>query len=99
MGDNTLKDYGIVFKSIMFNSKLSYGARTLYGILCTYRDMSSNTCYPGTTVLQEALGTNNRTRINDWFQELEDANAIKRHTEYMPTSHKKRRMVEILDRK
>lgn len=92
-----LRDFGIVFRSVACNNKLSYGARTLYSILCTYRDKSTNTCFPGTNLLKDALGTTNRTRINDWLQELEDVKAIRRDTVFTTDKHIRRRTIVITD--
>lgn len=92
-----LRDYGIVFRDVVGNNKLSYGARTLYTILCTFRDRETNTCFPGTELLCEYLGTSNRTRINGWFKELEDIRVVRRDTRFNNLNGRKIRSILIMD--
>lgn len=98
MEKDKLSGYGIVFKDVMCNSKLSYGARTLYAILCTYRDRETNCCYPGTDILCEGLGTNNRNRINGWIIELEIAGIVRRETRFNTLNGRKIRTFIMLDK-
>lgn len=97
MSKGDLTGYGKIFKTIVCNNELSYGARTLYSILATYRNMSTNSCFPGTDILCEAMGTTNRTRINDWFLELENAGILRRETRMNTKNGKKIRTIVITD--
>lgn len=92
-----LRDYGIVFRNIVGNRELSYGARVLYSLLCTYRDRETNGCFPGTDLLCEHMGTDNRTRINGWFKELEQVNAVRRETRFNNLNGRKIRTIIITD--
>lgn len=91
-----LKDYGLVFRSVAGNPKISKGARLLYCLLCTWRDKETNICFPGTNLLCETMDSN-RQRINEWLQELEDHKAIERHTRFDTKSGRKIRTIIVTD--
>lgn len=94
--DKQYTEFGLVFRSVICNSDISFPARTLYSILCTYRDKGTNACFPGTDILCKATGSN-RQRVNDWLLELEKAKAICRHTRFNTLTGRKIRTIVITD--
>ena len=91
-----LRDYGIVFRSVVGNPLISKGARLLYALLCTWRNKETNICYPGTALLTTSLSSS-RQQINIWFIELEQFKAVQRYTRIDNLSGKKIRTIYITD--
>ena len=91
-----LRDFGIVFRSVLGNKELTYGARTLYALLCTWRDKDTNVCFPGGELLTSNLGAS-RQQINDWFKELEKHKVLERQTRFNTLNGKKIRTIIIMD--
>jgi hypothetical protein len=74
-----LTDWGPVHRDVAGNPDISYGARALYALLCTYRNIHTSACFPGTNLLTEKMGTD-RFQINKWFLELESQGVVERIT-------------------
>jgi hypothetical protein len=54
--------YGIVHAHVIYDSRLSFAARTLYSILCAHATTGDRTAWPGTVRLAELMGCSDKTR-------------------------------------
>lgn len=91
-----LREYGISFRSVVGNPNISKGARLLYSLLVTWRDIETDACYPGSKLLCEHMGSD-RQQVNVWLLELERHNVIRRDTRFNNENHRKIRTIVILD--
>jgi len=68
--------YGVVHAHVLYDSRLSFAARTLYSILCAHATTGDRTAWPGTARLAELMGCSDKTR---WAaqQELIDLGYLK----------------------
>jgi predicted transcriptional regulator len=70
------KQYGIIDKEVIRQTKLSLTARLVYAILCSYAD-EQHTCFVGNERLAEDLGRTEKT-VSRAIKELKDHNIITR---------------------
>jgi hypothetical protein len=54
--------YGVVHAHVIYDSRLSFAARTLYAILCAHATTGDRTAWPGTARLAELMGCSDKTR-------------------------------------
>jgi DNA-binding MarR family transcriptional regulator len=69
--------FGKVSKEVLADPSLSPGAKSLYALLCCYKDSITNTCNPGINRLSDELNAGHST-IKRWLKELKAAGIITR---------------------
>jgi len=88
--------YGIIYAWVMKSKEIEIGPKALYALLCTYREASNNTCFPGDSKLAEQLMVDIRT-IRRYMLALQQARIIERITLFDPHSGKKKRTILLTD--
>ena len=68
--------FGKVNKAILADPSISPGAKSLYALLCCYKN-SDNVCNPGLNRLSDELGIGYST-CKKWLKELKDKGIISR---------------------
>lgn len=71
--------FGKVNKQILTDPSISPGAKSLYALLCCYKN-KDNECNPGLNRLSDELGIGYST-TKKWLKELKDAGVISRSQE------------------
>jgi DNA-binding MarR family transcriptional regulator len=69
--------FGKVSKNVCADPAITIGAKSLYSLLCCYRNNESNTCNPGIKRLSDELNAGQST-VKRWMKELKDAGIVSR---------------------